>query len=110
MDEFSLVNKEQRCNEIQVFTSELFGNIRIIMEDGKPLFCGSDVAKALGYINAPDALTRHCRYIVKHDTPTAQGNVSSMRALATRRTSKTCLKAAGLYTTAAGRTMDGLSF
>lgn len=78
MDELSVVNKEQRCDEIQVFTSELFGNIRIIMEDGKPLFCGSDVAKALGYSNAPDALTRHCRYIVKRDTPTAQGNLSSM--------------------------------
>ena len=78
MEELILANCEQHCDEIQVFTSELFGNIRIIMDDGKPLFCGSDVAKALGYSNASDAITRHCRYIVKRDTPTAQGNVSSM--------------------------------
>ena len=39
---------------------------------------GLDVAKALGYSNAPDALNRHCRSIVKRDTATAQGNVASM--------------------------------
>lgn len=65
-------------NSIRVFDNPDFGNIRIIMENDKPLFCGSDVAKALGYANAPDALTRHCRYIVKRDTPTTQGNMSSM--------------------------------
>lgn len=36
------------------------------------MFRGSDVAKALGYSNAPDALKRHCRYIVKRDTPHPQ--------------------------------------
>ena len=36
-------------NEIQIFNSEMFGDVRVIMIDGKPYFCGSDVAKALGY-------------------------------------------------------------
>lgn len=73
MDELSVVNKEQRCDEIQVFTSELFGNIRIIMKDGKPLFCGKDVAVALGYSNFRDALSRHCKGVVKRDSLTKGG-------------------------------------
>lgn len=58
-------------NELQKFNREGFGEIRTIDEDGKMLFCGSDVAKALGYSNAPDALRKHCRAIVKRDTPLA---------------------------------------
>lgn len=56
-------------NELQIFKSSQFGEIRTLEENGKPLFCGSDIAKALGYTNAPDALARHCRAIVKRDTP-----------------------------------------
>lgn len=37
------------------FTNKEFGNVRIIEEDGKYLFCGSDVAKALGYTNPPQS-------------------------------------------------------
>lgn len=56
-------------NEIKIFKNSAFGEIRTITEGAKTLFCGSDVAKALGYSNAPDALNRHCRAIVKRDTP-----------------------------------------
>ena len=56
-------------NDIQIFKHEQFGSIRTANEGDKILFCGSDVAKALGYSNAPDALNRHCRAIVKRDTP-----------------------------------------
>ena len=56
-------------NNIQIFNNEEFGEIRVIEENGKPFFCGNDVAKALGYSNAPDAMRRHCRAIVKRDTP-----------------------------------------
>lgn len=56
-------------NNIQVFNNTEFGEVRVIEENGKPLFCGNDVAKALGYSNAPDAMRRHCRAIVKRDTP-----------------------------------------
>lgn len=34
-------------NELQIFANEQFGSVRIIEEDGKVLFCGADVAKAL---------------------------------------------------------------
>lgn len=46
---------------IQIFKSDDFGSIRTIERDGKILFCGKDVALALGFINTNDALTKHCR-------------------------------------------------
>mgnify|MGYP002710948324 FL=1 len=48
-------------NEIQVFNNTQFGNVRVIMENGKPLFCAADVAKALGYSDTPKAIKAHCR-------------------------------------------------
>lgn len=60
-------------NEIQLFTSELFGSVRILEQnDGKVLFCGKDATDVLGYSNSNDAISRHCRYIVKHDVPHPQ--------------------------------------
>lgn len=64
-------------NEIQIFNHEMFGDIRVIMIDDKPYFCGNDVAKALGYVNPRKALTDHCKGVTKRDTPTSSG-VQSM--------------------------------
>ena len=59
---------------IKIFENEEFGKIRTLKEEnGKVVFCGSDVAKALGYRNVSDALIRHCKGIVKHDTLTNGG-------------------------------------
>lgn len=60
-------------NELQIFNSEEFGYIRTIEIDGKPYFVGTDVAKALGYNNPRDAVSRHCKGVVKRDTPTSSG-------------------------------------
>ncbi len=60
-------------NEVQIFNSGEFGEIRTIEIDGKPYFVGADVAKALGYNNPRDAVSRHCKGVVKHDTPTSSG-------------------------------------
>ena len=57
------------ANQVQVFENEQFGKVRIIDEDGKVLFCGSDVAKALGYARPNDAVSRHCRATVKRSSP-----------------------------------------
>lgn len=54
---------------IEIFKNEEFGSVRIIEEDGKYLFCGSDVAKALGYSRPNDAVARHCRATVKRRSP-----------------------------------------
>ena len=53
--------------QLQVFNHDQFGDVRIIEEDGRVLFCGKDVAKALGYENPRDAIRRHCRGVVKRD-------------------------------------------
>lgn len=56
-------------NKLQAFANDQFGTVRIIEEDGKVLFCGSDVAKALGYARPNDAVSVHCRATVKRSTP-----------------------------------------
>lgn len=67
-------------NELQIFNSGEFGEIRTIEIDGKPYFVGTDVAKALGYNNPRDAVSRHCKGVVKHDTPTSSG-IQSMSCI-----------------------------
>lgn len=54
-------------NNLQVFENEKFGTVRTITENGKTLFCGTDIARALGYSNPRDAISRHCRGVVKRD-------------------------------------------
>ena len=46
-------------NELQVFNSPEFGDIRTVEIDGEPWFVGKDVATALGYSDTSDALKRH---------------------------------------------------
>lgn len=56
-------------NQLQVFNNAEFGQVRTIVDRDKILFCASDVAKALGYSNYNEAVNKHCRAIVKCDTP-----------------------------------------
>lgn len=60
-------------NELQIFNNEEFGQVRTIEIDGRPYFSASDVATALGYSNPRDAISRHCKGVVKHDIPTNSG-------------------------------------
>lgn len=46
-------------NEIEVFTSEEFGDIRTVIIDGEPWFVGRDVAAALGYTKLQNAIAIH---------------------------------------------------
>lgn len=59
--------------ELKIFENPEFGEIRTIEENGKVLFCGSDIAKALGYKNPSKALSDHCKGVTKRYTPTASG-------------------------------------
>lgn len=56
-------------NQLSVFKNEEFGNVRTIVESNQVLFCGTDVAKALGYSNPRDAIRKHCKSdgVVKRD-------------------------------------------
>lgn len=56
-------------NEIKIFENQEFGKVRALEIDGKPYFCGSDIAEALGYKRPNDAIAQHCRATVKHRTP-----------------------------------------
>ncbi|MGX8701552.1 phage antirepressor [Caproiciproducens sp.] len=61
-------------NDLQIFKSNEFGEIRTFKEpDGSVLFCGSDTAKALGYANPSKAVSDHCKGVTKRETLTAGG-------------------------------------
>lgn len=60
-------------NDMMIFNNPGFGEVRTMEEDGKVLFCGADVARTLGYSNPTEAISRHCKGVVKRDTPTAGG-------------------------------------
>lgn len=47
-------------NDITIFNNPEFGDVRTIMIDGEPWFCGKDVAGNLGYVNEKNAVKRHC--------------------------------------------------
>ncbi len=60
--------------EISTFNNSEFGEIRTIQKNGEVLLCGLDVVKALGYINPRDALSKHCRCVIKCDVPHLQSS------------------------------------
>ncbi|VEH66649.1 putative anti-repressor protein [Rodentibacter pneumotropicus] len=64
-------------NQIQFQSFNFNANaVRVITDPtGEFWFCGSDVCYILGYKNAPDALTKHCKQggIAKRYTPTQSG-------------------------------------
>jgi len=62
-----------KVNNLQIFKNEQFGQIRWLHVNEKDYAVGIDIAKALGYKNANDAVTRHCRGYVKHAVPTGSG-------------------------------------
>jgi anti-repressor protein len=61
-------------NELQIFNSPEFGDIRTVEIDGKPYFVGSDIAKALGYAIPHKAVQTHCKGVLKWNIPTSSGN------------------------------------
>ena len=46
-------------NQITIFKSEEFGELRSMNIEGEAWFVGKDVAMVLGYANANDALRKH---------------------------------------------------
>ena len=61
-------------NDIQIFNNPDFGEVRTLEENGAALFCGVDVAKALGYSNPSKALSDHCRCLTKRYVPHPQSH------------------------------------
>lgn len=48
-------------SDVSEIVSQTFGKVRMVFNGGDVLFCGSDVAKALGYTRPNDAIHDHCR-------------------------------------------------
>ena len=65
-------------NALQFFENSEFGKIRTMEENGKVLFCGNDVAKALGYKRPNDAISAHCRGTVKRRITDSIGREQEM--------------------------------
>ena len=54
-----------KMNEMKLFENPEFGKIRTIVKDGEPWFVGKDVAKALGYADATQAVDFNCKFMVR---------------------------------------------
>ena len=46
-------------NELKIFENKEFGQIRTVQLNNETYFIGKDIAEALGYSNARDAISRH---------------------------------------------------
>ena len=60
-------------NELKVFENPSFGNVRTMVENDKVLFCGTDVARALGYALPRKAIIDHCKGVLKRNALTNGG-------------------------------------
>lgn len=59
-------------NELKLFCSEKFGQIRTVVKEHEILFAATDVARCLGYSNPQKAVRDHCKLegVNEMDTPT----------------------------------------
>ncbi len=65
--------------EMQIFENDQFGSVRtLVEEDGRVLFCGNDVAIALGYRNPSRDINRHCKSMVERCTTDSVGRLQKM--------------------------------
>jgi prophage antirepressor-like protein len=60
-------------SNLTIFNNVEFGEIRTLEINDKPYFCGSDVAKALGYAIPSKAVNTHCKGVSKMEVPTNGG-------------------------------------
>lgn len=63
---------------LRVFNSSEFGQLEIMVIDGKEYFPATDVAKMLYYSNPYKALSNHCRYLTKREVPHPQSEGKSI--------------------------------
>ena len=67
-------------NELQIFNSEEFGQVRTVEINGKPYFVANDVARALGYVETAKAIRTHCKGVSEMDIP-SKGGVQRMKII-----------------------------
>lgn len=61
--------------ELKLFQSPIFGQVRTVVINGQVMFAATDVAKCLGYANPQKAVRDHCKSagVNEMDTPTNGG-------------------------------------
>lgn len=64
---------------LQAFTNQKFGTIRTITYDGQILFCGKDVATALGYQDPTNAVKLHCKGVANYHPLETGGGIQQVR-------------------------------
>ena len=75
-------------NELKIFESPAFGQVRTVERQGEPWFVGKDVATALGYTNTADAIQKHVD---------EEDKLTSQIAMAGQRRNVVFINEAGLY-------------
>ena len=85
-------------NNLQIFSNEEFGQIRTMVIDGEPWFVGKDVAEALGYAKARNAIASHVQDEDKKDAP-IQGDLGGTQQM-------TIINESGLYALIFGSKLD----
>lgn len=67
-------------NELQIFNSEEFGDIRTVTINNEPWFVGKDVAEALGYSEPRSAVSKKIdeadRGVAEMETPSGKQNMT----------------------------------
>lgn len=76
----NIIEKTEVRNEVQVFNSERFGDLRMVEIDNEPWFVGKDVAEALGYAKARNAISAHVDLEDKMDAP-IQGTLGGVQKM-----------------------------
>lgn len=60
-------------NSLQIFTHQMFGEVRTVIIDGQPYVVGVDVARMLEYAKLSQAVIDHCKGIRKTGIPSSGG-------------------------------------
>ena len=75
--------------ELTIFKNDKFGSIRAVERNNEPWFVGKDVAEALGYVKARNAIANHVSNYDKKDAP-IQGDLGGTQNM-------TIINESGLY-------------
>ena len=86
-------------NHIQVFNNTEFGEIRTVKINGEPYFVGKDVAEALGYVKARNAIAKHVDDEDKKDAP-IQGDLGGTQNM-------TIINESGMYSLILSSKLEG---
>lgn len=78
MDKTTTAMVPNEVSEVQIYEHPAFGQVRMIVENGKWLTCALDAAKALQYANPYDALDLHCRSLAKREVPHPQSKTKTI--------------------------------